>query len=217
MIVTAKRCGLYYPYNDIERLARAHLELLGKLNQDYIGWARWRRRGDNQQAYLSICDSDAEGAFKIYRHPQTDELRAQKAALESGSEVWWDQNSVLCQCCSVEIVARGGDFNSNGMPPSNVGLSYEEGEEESICGFCAGDELHRLTDQRDALESQLAEARKDTVRLDYVQSKNYVGAIIWKGQADLGWLVTDQTTPHATLREAIDAAGALRAKPEDKP
>ena len=40
-------------------------------SDDYIGWARWRHRGqgDNEQPYLAWCDSDAEGAFKVYRHP----------------------------------------------------------------------------------------------------------------------------------------------------
>lgn len=39
-------------------------------DNEYLGWARSRHRGDNGQAYLSLCDSDAEGAFKIYRHPK---------------------------------------------------------------------------------------------------------------------------------------------------
>lgn len=38
--------------------------------ENYVGWACFRYRGDNQQPYLTICDSDAFGAFKIYRHPQ---------------------------------------------------------------------------------------------------------------------------------------------------
>lgn len=38
-------------------------------DNDYIGYARWRHRGDDQQPYLSICDSDSEGSFKIYRRP----------------------------------------------------------------------------------------------------------------------------------------------------
>lgn len=43
----------------------------GKDNE-YIGYARWRHREDNQQPYLSICDSDDEGAFPIYRHPKAE-------------------------------------------------------------------------------------------------------------------------------------------------
>lgn len=41
-------------------------------DNEYIGYARFRRREDNRQPYLSICDSDDEGAFPIYRHPKAD-------------------------------------------------------------------------------------------------------------------------------------------------
>ena len=49
----------------------------GKDNQ-YVGYARFRRREDNQQVYLSICDSDADGAFKIYRHAERAAAREQE-------------------------------------------------------------------------------------------------------------------------------------------
>jgi hypothetical protein len=32
---------------------------------DYLAWARWA--GDTQHRHLALCDSDADGAFKIYR------------------------------------------------------------------------------------------------------------------------------------------------------
>ena len=37
-------------------------------DNEHIGYVRYLKRGDNpDQVYLSICDSDAPGAFKIYR------------------------------------------------------------------------------------------------------------------------------------------------------
>jgi hypothetical protein len=39
------------------------------IDDDYVAWMRFAHRTDNQQPYLQICDSDAEGAFKVYRHP----------------------------------------------------------------------------------------------------------------------------------------------------
>lgn len=41
-------------------------------DNEYIGYARWRHREDNQQPCLSLCDSDANGASPIYRRPQPD-------------------------------------------------------------------------------------------------------------------------------------------------
>ena len=45
-------------------------------DNEYIGYARWVHREDNQQPYLSLCDSDSKGAFPIYRHPKNDAGRA---------------------------------------------------------------------------------------------------------------------------------------------
>jgi hypothetical protein len=39
-------------------------------DNEYIGFARWRKREDNQQPYLSLCNSDDKGAFPVYRHPK---------------------------------------------------------------------------------------------------------------------------------------------------
>ena len=63
-------------YPDRALIARIR-EIAGcfpKLGSDnaYIGYARWRHRGDNQESYLSICSSDSDGAFRIYRHPARD-------------------------------------------------------------------------------------------------------------------------------------------------
>lgn len=42
-------------------------------DNEYIGYARWRHRNANREAYLSICNPDDERAFKIYRHPKNTE------------------------------------------------------------------------------------------------------------------------------------------------
>ncbi len=128
--------------------------------EDYIGWARWRHRGDNHQAYLSICDSDAEGAFKIYRHSQgCDGLRSQKAALES-----------------------------------------QLAEAKAAIGT--------ILIERETAKEQLAEARK---------------AIDEAGKLSTGWKHGNEGIHLLKIQsilsghgEAIDAAGALRAKPKTK-
>lgn len=78
------------------------------------------------------------------------ELREQLA----GNENWWDQNSVQCGNCSAELVVR-----NSSIPRNHNALSHEEGEEESLCGYCAGEELHALIDERDGLRSQLQRER----------------------------------------------------------
>ena len=45
---------------------RAENEVLRK-DKEHVAWLRFRHRGDNQQPYLSVCDSDAPGAFRVYR------------------------------------------------------------------------------------------------------------------------------------------------------
>ncbi len=41
-------------------------ELAG--GDDYIAWMCWKHRhGNDQDAYLSLCDSDTPNAFKVYR------------------------------------------------------------------------------------------------------------------------------------------------------
>lgn len=49
---------------------------------DYVAWARWA--GDLKHRRLQLCDSDAEGAFKVYRHSgqsQQAELERLRCAL----------------------------------------------------------------------------------------------------------------------------------------
>lgn len=82
-------------------------------------------------------------------------LRGRIAELEAqtyGNESWWDQNSVRCQNCSAELVVR-----NSSIPQNHSALSHEEGEEESLCGYCAGEELHRIEHTIQAAE-KLAEA-----------------------------------------------------------
>ncbi len=80
---------------------------------------------------------------------------------QPGSEQWWDQNSAQCGCCSVQIVTRGG------TKPENNGLSREEGEEELLCGRCAGEEIHRLLDANAALESEKTDLQNQVYELQF--------------------------------------------------
>lgn len=36
---------------------------------DHVAWLRFRKHSDNGASYLQICDSDSDGAFKVYRKP----------------------------------------------------------------------------------------------------------------------------------------------------
>jgi hypothetical protein len=48
-------------------------------NENYVAWMRFRHRADNQQPYLQICNSDDEGAFRVYRE---SELAAEQSRLD---------------------------------------------------------------------------------------------------------------------------------------
>ena len=54
------------------------------------------------------------------------------------------------------------------------------------------------------LKRQLAEAKEDTERLDWLTTLNGLGGLAWKGKTG-GWVVNYQHMG-ATLREAIDVA-----------
>jgi len=62
------------------------------------------------------------------------ELDALRVAHDSSAERMWDENSIQCDNCSAQIMARGGSLKSNG-------LSQSDGEDEMLCGHCAGLEL----------------------------------------------------------------------------
>ena len=36
---------------------------------NYVAWLRYRH-GYNDNVQIEVCDSDSEGAFKVYRHPE---------------------------------------------------------------------------------------------------------------------------------------------------
>lgn len=109
--------------------------------------------------------ASADGGPEAITMALDDILKAQQAAEQASagqtdldmtpsSEDWWDQKSVQCVNCSVEIVAR-----KSSIPKNHNALSHEEGEEELLCGYCAGEEVHRLVAEGDELRSQLAEER----------------------------------------------------------
>ncbi len=79
-----------------------------------------------------------------------------------------------------------------------------------------------------ALESQLAEARKDTERLDWLDKSGwaldcglFLSGNVWCCYLDHQGITDRDPGKYRftakTAREAIDAAGALRAKPEATP
>lgn len=56
-------------------------------DNEYIGYARYRRRNDSPDVtYLSLCDADEAGAFKIYRRalPATGAGAANEGTPEEG-------------------------------------------------------------------------------------------------------------------------------------
>lgn len=111
-------------------------------------------------AHCDLCGKDVPGNMKgeVYKHKCMHRAAEQASGgrddldMTPSSEDWWDQNSVQCGNCSVEIVAR-----NSSVPGNHNALSHEEGEEESLCGYCAGEELHRLLDERHDMQTRLAD------------------------------------------------------------
>lgn len=81
------------------------------------------------------------------------QLDASQAALARTSEEWWDQNSVQCGNCSIQLVTRGGSIKNNN------GLSDDGGgEDEHLCGRCAGAQMYAYQDQIEEHKAALARA-----------------------------------------------------------
>ncbi len=49
------------------RLAELFNDPISGTSEDYVAWLCWR--GDETHRHLVLCDSDSDGAFKVYRHP----------------------------------------------------------------------------------------------------------------------------------------------------
>lgn len=68
---------------------------------DYVAYLRFRRNG----GLLQLCDSDDEGAFKVYRAPleQQAELRAAaQEAIEALDSLWAAIGDALCSGTGIE-------------------------------------------------------------------------------------------------------------------
>lgn len=104
-----------------------------------------------------------------------------------------------CHICSGTVLVGPDAINCEDCSPDC------DGHDEPACVSLL--QLHSDAKRAiPALLRHLSEQERDTKRLDYVQDHGLRGAVIWKGQSDLGWLMMGQTTTYGTLREAIDAA-----------
>ena len=48
---------------------------------EHVAWLRFLHRGDNQQPYLTLCDSDDPGAFKVFRESPMERLAQDRGAM----------------------------------------------------------------------------------------------------------------------------------------
>lgn len=53
------------------------------MEDSHIAYLRFRKRSDNLQPYLVLCNSNDEGAFKVYRHTTEEDLRIAREELAS--------------------------------------------------------------------------------------------------------------------------------------
>lgn len=57
---------------------------IDKGEQNYVAWCRYVHRGDDTPTIIELCDSDDDGAFKVYRHQSASVPRMPtEAMLES--------------------------------------------------------------------------------------------------------------------------------------
>ncbi len=152
-------CELFDALPTLRRLARAHLELLESL--------------DKRDILIRL---------------ECDELRSQKAALESQVEATIIDNRRLAEVSMKTIKALESQLEVSSANMRTVQAYAEK------------------------LDEQLAEARKDTERLDWMIRYRH-DVIYWHDNGQFHIIVDELRSIGNSWREAIDAAGALRAKP----
>ncbi len=152
---------------------------------------------------------------------ERDELQSQKAALEKRNS---DLDESLTQANREIFNTR--DHRAKAYKERDDALNQVAALETQLEVSAAN--LRTVQAYAEKLESQLAEARKDTERLDWLQVTDGVNfkfsnaSRIKHTRFGEGWQTIASSCSesnylgkiYATIREAIDAAGALRAKPE---
>lgn len=100
--------------------------------------------------------------------PIEDKLTERIAALEAEpskpglSDEYWDNHAVQCGNCDTWIITKGGRRKGK-----NNGLSEAEGEDEALCGGCAGDDMYHLDKENAALEAENARLREALERIKH--------------------------------------------------
>lgn len=158
--------------------------------------------------------------FREQLETQGQEIAMLQARERTMVEEFWDQDSVSCGNCGIQIVARGGSLNGNN------GLSKAEGEDLSLCGFCAAVDmchLERLSKQLTAKRARCEELESALRRLLESSFDNCYGS-----DRDKRWICHDcegmaeciediKHTPDCVIvqaRKAIDADGTPASKAE---
>lgn len=81
-------------------------------------------------------------------------LAIQPPAPTGPSPEWWDDNSVQCGNCGVQIVTLGGQSRIKGTNlPCNRGLSDAQGDDVALCGLCAGVQMEAYYDEIQKLKA----------------------------------------------------------------
>ena len=65
---------------DASRTAHEPVEQPEAAQDDYVAWMRYEHYA-KQPTRIMLCDSDEEGAFKVYRHPAITQERVEKILL----------------------------------------------------------------------------------------------------------------------------------------
>lgn len=84
---------------------------------EHIAWMRWKGGNDGRQSTLHICDSDSEGAFKVYREPPPNIIRLTLPPAESAAD---------------RVMLAAGEIPAHIALPTNDELRHDI-ERESLC------------------------------------------------------------------------------------
>ena len=130
---------------------------------DYVGWCRFVVRHE-RPTRLELCDSDADGAFKVYRHPETRATPPDRAAPvfrpmhhEDGRQAWYlDHPDLYCDVeqdaagkWSIFFKDRRTGHEAFGEFPDRAAASAE-GPQDEFARFTAWAKPHLWSDDKAA-------------------------------------------------------------------
>lgn len=118
------------------------------------------------------------------------------------SEDYWDQNAVQCGNCSIQLLSRKSTVEENTSGLSDTGGS----EDESLCGFCAGNQMYEYCDRLDQVGQISAALDRKLAQQDSAMGQGAQIATLTNARDSWHAAYLDLEAQARSMREALENA-----------